>query len=326
MDSDWRPSCSLEQVRSRAQLLRKIRVFFAAKEVLEVETPLLCHGIGSDPNLDFFTARCNGPPGGERLYLQTSPEFAMKRLLAAGSGSIYQICKAFRNGEAGRFHNPEFTLLEWYRAGFDLSALMDEVTELLQYLGDAIPSWQHAERHSYSELFQRYTGLDALNFSAEAYRQCAIERQLPEAAAICGNEYVLWLDLLFSHLVQPHLGQQALCLVYDYPACQSSLARLKPGQPKLTERVEIFVRGVELGNGFYELTDAEEQERRFIEEIELRRRQGLPLTVPDRRLLAALKSGLPDCAGMAIGLDRLLMLLTGSSHIDAVLAFPIVRA
>jgi lysyl-tRNA synthetase class 2 len=326
MDPEWRPSCSLQQLRKRAQLLQKIRAFFAAKDVLEVETPLLCHGIGSDPHLDFFTAHYNGLPGGETLYLQTSPEFAMKRLLAADSGAIFQICKAFRNGEAGRFHNPEFTLLEWYRPGFDLPALMDEITEMLQYLGDAVPSWRYAERHSYSDLFRRYTGLDALNFSASAYRQGALRLGLPDAERLCGEDHALWLDLLFSHRVQPHLGQQALCLVHDYPACQSSLARLKPGQPKLTERVEIFAQGVELGNGFYELADAEEQQRRFVLEIETRRRQGLPITVPDERLLAALKSGLPDCAGMAIGLDRLLMLLTGSIHIDAVLAFPAGRA
>lgn len=326
MASEWRPSCSVQQLRLRAQLLQKIRAFFSSKEVLEVETPLLCHGIGSDPNLDFFTAHSTGAPGGETLYLQTSPEFAMKRLLASGSGSIYQICKAFRNGESGRFHNPEFTLLEWYRVGFDLSALMDEITELLRYLGNDKPAWQQTERHSYAELFHRYTGLNALDFFPEAYLQCATQQGLPEAEALCGGDHVMWLDLLFSHLVQPHLGKQTLCLVYDYPACQSSLARLKPGQPKLTERVEVFARGVELGNGFYELADAKEQERRFEEEIAQRRRKGLPVTEPDRRLLAALQSGLPDCAGMAIGLDRLLMLLSGCEHIDAVLAFPAGRA
>lgn len=326
MATDWQPSASLQHLRRRAQLLQKIRAFFAVKDVLEVETPLLCHGIGSDPNLDFFTTFYSSPPHEQTLFLQTSPEFAMKRLLAAGSGSIYQICKAFRNGEAGRYHNPEFTLLEWYRVGFDLSALMDEITELLQYLGEGIPFWQQAERYSYSELFQRYTGLDALTFSLDAYRQGAAHLELLDAERLCGEDHALWLDLLFSHRVQPYLGQDALCLVYDYPARQSSLARAKPGQPELVERVEIFIRGVELGNGFYELTDAEEQERRFTAEIETRRRLGLPITTPDRRLLAALQSGLPDCAGIAIGLDRLLMLLNDCAHIDAVLAFPIGRA
>ncbi|MGR8933540.1 MAG: EF-P lysine aminoacylase EpmA [Gammaproteobacteria bacterium] len=326
MAADWRPNCSLQQLQNRAQLLQKIRAFFTAKGVLEVDTPLLCHGIGSDPNLDFFSTRYHIAPEGETLYLQTSPEFAMKRLLAAGSGSIFQICKAFRNGESGRFHNPEFTLLEWYRVGFDLSALMDEVTELLRYMGEDSPAWQQVERYAYSDVFRRYTGLNALDFSPKAYLQCAVRQGLPEAEALCGGDHVMWLDLLFSHLVQPHLGQQALCLIYDYPACQSSLARFKPGQPLLTERVEIFVRGVELGNGFYELADVQEQERRFEEEIGQRRCKNLPVTQPDRRLLAALQEGLPDCAGMAIGVDRLLMLLGGCEHIDAVLAFPVASA
>lgn len=326
MAADWQPGCCLQHLRSRAQMLQKIRAFFAARDVLEVETPLLCRGIGSDPHLDFFTSLYKSSPHEQTLYLQTSPEFAMKRLLAGGSGSIYQICKAFRNGEAGRYHNPEFTLLEWYRVGFDLSALMDEIAELLQYVGGDCLPWRHVERHAYSELFTRYTGLDALDFSPDAYRRGAERLELPDAERLCGEDHALWLDLLFSHCVQPYLGQESVCLVYDYPSCQSSLARLKPGQPKLSERVEIFVQGVELGNGYYELVDADEQERRFIAEIEIRRKQALPLTAPDRRLLAALQSGLPDCAGIAIGLDRLLMLLTGSEHIDAVLAFPIGRA
>lgn len=326
MSPDWQPSCSLQHLRNRAQMLQKIRAFFAARDVLEVETPLLCRGIGSDPNLDFFTSVYKSSPQEQSLYLQTSPEFAMKRLLAAGSGSIYQICKAFRNGEAGRYHNPEFTLLEWYRVGFDLSTLMNEIAELLQYLGGESLPWQQVERYSYSDVFHRYTGLDALDFSPDAYRHGAARLGLSDAERLCGENHVLWLDLLFSHCVQPYLGQLSICLVYDYPSCQSSLARLKPGQSTLCERVEIFVQGVELGNGYYELIDAEEQERRFTAEIEMRRCQGLPFTMPDKRLLAALKSGLPDCAGIAIGLDRLLMLLTGSEHIDSVLAFPISRA
>lgn len=326
MHCDWRPSCSLKLLRLRAQLLQKIRAYFAAKGVMEVETPLLCHGIGSDPNLDFFTTQYHFAPRAETLYLQTSPEFAMKRLLASGSGSIYQICKAFRNGEAGRFHNPEFTVLEWYQINFDLAALMDEIVALLQYLGGDSPYCRQAQRLTYCEVFRRHTGLDALTFSVESYRHCASHHNLPEAGELCGDNHVLWLDLLFSHLVQPHLGQQGICLVYDYPACQSSLARLKPAQPMLSERVEIFLRGMELGNGYYELADAEEQQRRFNAEIATRQKLNLPPTVADQRLLAALQSGLPDCAGVAIGLDRLLMALGDCEHLDAVIAFPLARA
>jgi lysyl-tRNA synthetase class 2 len=326
MSPDWRPSCTVQQLRQRAQLLQDIRTFFADKGVLEVETPLLCRSIGSDPNVDFFTSQCCTPPHIETFYLQTSPEFAMKRLLAAGSGSIYQICKAFRNSEVGRFHNPEFTMLEWYRVGFDLPALMDEIADLLLYVSGDNARWRNIERISYSAVFHRHTGLDALKFSPEAYAQCALQRGVPEAAELCGDDHAVWLDLLFSHLIQPHLGRPGITLVYDYPACQSSLARSKPDQPELSERVEVFVAGVELGNGYFELADTEEQERRFLQEIDLRRNRGLPPTVPDQRLLAALQSGLPACAGMAIGLDRLLMLLHGSEHIDTVLAFPANRA
>ena len=324
MTENWQPACSLESLRQRARLLSEIRAFFAERGVLEVETPLLCHAIGTDPQLDFFTTLYGKPPVQENLFLQTSPEFAMKRLLAAGSGSIYQICKAFRNGEAGRYHNPEFTLLEWYRVGFSLSQLMDEVDELISQLfaGRLKPS----QRHTYQALFEQHTGLDPLAFSYPDYCAYANANGLPEAAALCGHDHALWLDFLFSHQVQPHLGNNALCLVHNYPACQSSLARLSQDQPNTTERVELFINGIELGNGYFELSDALEQESRFDREIKVREQLGLPTPAKDKRLIAALDAGLPDCAGIAIGLDRLLMVLVSLDHIDEVLAFPIGRA
>lgn len=306
-------------------MLAEIRQFFADRAVLEVETPLLSHSIGTDPHLAFFTTEYDLLPARQTLFLQTSPEFAMKRLLAGGSGCIYQIGKAFRNGESGRFHNPEFTMLEWYRVGFSLSQLMDEIAELISHLFRLRPL-QETQRVSYQEILFSCTGLDPLVFSYPDYCAYALQSELSEAVAICGHDHALWLDFLFSHKVQPHLGHDALCMVYGYPACQSSLARINEHNALITDRVEVFINGVELGNGYHELTDADEQNQRFDKELAVRQQQKLPLSVKDRRLIAALASGLPHCSGMAIGLDRLLMLLSGSKSIDEVLSFPIHRA
>lgn len=326
MAADWQPAVELRQLRQRAQLLAGIRQFFAERGVLEVETPLLCHATGTDPNLDFFASRFNTGVQPETLFLQTSPEFAMKRLLAAGSGSIYQICKAFRNGEAGRFHNPEFTILEWYRVGFGLPQLMDEVADLLKpLLSPALPNLAVMQT-GYRQLFLDATGLDPLVFDRSGYRQFAVVNAYPEADDLCGDDHALWLDFLFSHRVQQAMPPDTICLVYDYPAIQSSLARVHPGDPRLAERFEVFVNGMELGNGFFELADASEQAARFEREIAYRRRHGLAAVDKDERLLAALRAGLPDCSGVAIGLDRLLMLAGACAHIEQVLAFPFARA
>jgi len=317
-------------------MLAEIRQFFADRSVLEVETPLLSHSIGTDPHLEFFTTEYLSPgmvcmpeacqeQARQSLFLQTSPEFAMKRLLAAGSGSIYQIGKAFRNGESGRFHNPEFTMLEWYRVGFTLPQLMDEIAELIGGLFSG-QSLQETQRVSYQDVFASFTGLDALVFSSQDYCAYARESGLSEAVDICGHDHALWLDFLFSHKVQPHLGENALCMVYGYPACQSSLARINEHNRMTTDRVELFINGIELGNGYYELVDAKEQGGRFDKELAIRQQQKLPASVKDLRLIAALESGLPDCSGVAIGLDRLLMLLSGSASIDDVLSFSIHRA
>ena len=307
-------------------MLADMRRFFAERSVLEVETPLLGQGIGTDPQLEFFTTEYSLPPLQQTLFLQTSPEFAMKRLLAAGSGSIYQICKAFRNGESGRFHNPEFTMLEWYRVNFNLPQLMDEVADLIMVLFNGRKPLQATQRLAYQDIFISFTGLDPLVFSYQDYCAFALNNRLPEAVDICGRDHAIWLDFIFSHKIQPHLGENALCMVYGYPACQSSLARINEHNSLITDRVELFIDGIELGNGFYELADAQEQGRRFDEEIAIRQQRKLPVTVKDERLIAALKTGLPECSGIAIGLDRLLMLLSNSAAIGDVLGFPIDRA
>ncbi|MGZ8227153.1 MAG: EF-P lysine aminoacylase EpmA [Methylococcaceae bacterium] len=326
MQNDWRPTCNLEILHLRAQMLSEIRRFFSERSVLEVETPLLSHCIGTDPQLAFFTTEYSLPPRQQTLFLQTSPEFAMKRLLAAGSGPIYQIGKVFRNGESGRFHNPEFTMLEWYRVGFTLAQLMAEIAELVKALFNGRKALKPAQIISYQELFVRYTRLNPLVFSHQDYCDFAINNQLSEVVEFCGNDHSMWLDVIFSHKVQPFAGENSLCLVYGYPACQSSLARINEHNPLITDRVELFINGIELGNGFYELTDAAEQDRRFNEEIGIRQQRGLPVSVKDERLVAALQAGLPTCSGIAIGLDRLLMLLSDSASIDDVLAFSIDKA
>jgi lysyl-tRNA synthetase class 2 len=312
-------------LRRRAELLRKIRRFFAEREVLEVETPLLSHGTVTDPHLSVFSVG-GGSDGSSRLFLQTSPEFAMKRLLAAGSGSIYQICKAFRRDESGRFHNPEFTLLEWYRVGFGLDELIEETDALLQILSENIRPLAASEHLSYRESFLRHAGIDPLDAGFADFAGCAASHGLQEAEAICGTDRSIWLDLLFSHLVQPHLGRGRFTFVRDFPAILPSLARFKPDDERLVERVEVFLDGLELGNGFFELCDPLEQEYRFERDIAARIDAGLPVPEKDRRLLDALKAGLPDCAGIALGIDRLLLGLHRLDAIADTLAFPLAKA
>lgn len=327
-ESRWKPVCSLDQLRQRAELNARIRQFFAQRGVLEVETPLLGqHGV-TDPGLQPFTTvfKLPGQSEGRSLYLQSSPEYAMKRLLAAGSGAIYQICKAFRNEESGRQHNPEFTLLEWYRTGFSLTDLMQEAEDLVGALAVGALPLRPPERIRYVDAFSRHLGLDPLIATPADFALVAEAWGLPEAAGLCGEDRAVWLDLLFSYFVQPHLDQERVTCVHHYPACLPSLARADPADGRLVERVEVFLSGMELGNGFHELTDAGEQERRFDRDLQQRQRQNLPLPAKDERLLQALRAGLPDCSGMALGLDRLLMALTGRLSLDEVLAFPVDRA
>ena len=318
--SDWRPTIELDTLRRRARLLAEIRAFFAERDVLEVETPLLSSATVSDLHLS--SLRCVASlPGGERtLFLQTSPEFAMKRLLAAGAGAIFQLCKAFRNDESGRRHNPEFTMLEWYRPGFDHHDLMDEMDDLLQRVLGCEP----AERLTFGTAFELHVGIDPhradLGALAGAAERCGID--LADADLQRDD----WLHLLLSHGVEPHLGVGRPTFLYDYPASQAALARIRPGDPPVAERFEVYVDGVELANGFHELTDAAEQRRRFEQDLEQRRDSGLEAPPLDERLLAALESGLPSCAGVALGIDRLMMAALGCEHIDQVLTFPIARA
>jgi lysyl-tRNA synthetase class 2 len=323
--ADWRPTAGPAALQARAALLSAVRAFFAAAGVLEVETPLGAAAAATDPALQPLLTRYTGPgcPRGCTLYLQSSPEFAMKRLLAAGSGPIYQICKAFRDGEAGGRHNPEFTLLEWYRPGFDLPALMSEVAALVRHCL-AVPQLAE-QRISYRELFLQHLDLDPLDTDAAQLRAVATAR-IPGTAALQLPDRDAWLDLLLSTLIEPALGDGQLTFVYGYPASQAALARLDPADPRVAARFELYYRGMELANGFHELSDPAEQRARFVADNAARRAAGCDELPIDERLLAALAHGLPDCAGVALGLDRLLMQQLGAERIEQVLAFPVDRA
>ena len=319
---DWRPGAALGDLRERARILQRIRAFFAAREIWEVETPTLSTAALSSPAIDSFVTRYTGPghANGVDLYLHTSPEFPMKRLLAAGSGSIYQLCKVFRQGEAGRRHNPEFTLLEWYRPGLDHHALMDEVEALVATI---LVLEGRAERLSYRDAFLQFAGIDPLAASIEELRATA--QRLGIMGFDAGEERDGWLDLILSHSVEPNLGRDGLCFLTDYPASQAALARLNPANPAVAERFELYYRGVELANGFHELGDSAEQRKRFESELADRAAQGRETPPLDEWLLAALQSGLPECSGVALGVDRLVMLALGADSLEQVIAFGIER-
>jgi len=308
----WRPEAGLTELRARAVLLAQLRAFFAARDILEVETPLLCSYPVTDPNVVPMTS-------GER-WLQTSPEYAMKRLLAAGSGPIYQVCKAFRAGEAGASHNPEFTMLEWYRPGFELPQLMAEVGELMA----AVLERDSYRVVSYREIFCEQLQLDPFSASDAELEACVRShidyRPGPEPRD-------LWLDLLLSHVIEPRLTTEGLLFVHDYPASQAALARLREDASGCyAERFELYVDGVELANGYCELTDAAEQRCRFEHDNQLLQARGQPPRPLDEWLLQALQSGLPMCSGVALGVDRLLQAKLGLAQLREGLSFPWERS
>ncbi|KUJ82831.1 EF-P lysine aminoacylase GenX [Microbulbifer flavimaris] len=312
----WQPTASIQALHQRAALLADIRRFFAERSVLEAEVPTLSHRATSDPHIDSITALCTGEP----VYLATSPEFGLKRLLAAGFGDCYYLGKAFREGEAGGRHNPEFTMLEWYRVGWDDRRLMEEVGELLsQVLGIG-----NIRSLSYRELFQHHLQLDPHRASDEELQECA-RREVELSFVPASRDECL--DLLMSHRLEPAMGD-GITLLHDFPASQAALARVETdetGTP-VARRFEAYVAGLELANGYWELTDAQEQQRRFEADHRYRAMQKLHVYPFEERLVAALEAGMPECAGVALGVDRLLMLAGGYQRIEEVIAFPIERA
>jgi elongation factor P--(R)-beta-lysine ligase len=318
--TDWQPTATRAALERRAAMLASARAFFAERKLLEVDTPIMVNAPVTDIHIHSAEVRLRRH-GGDRMFLHTSPEYAMKRLLASGSGDIYQICHVVRGRERGRQHNAEFTLIEWYRLGFTLDELMDEVQALVFTLLATPVSERRAERLSYREVFQRELSLDPFTASLEALAQACGELGFQRSA---GRDELL--DLLMGSRIGPALGRDQLTFVYGYPASQAALARLDPRDPAAALRFELYRGGIELANGFHELASATEQRARFEADREERKRRGLPAHAPDERLLAALEAGLPDCTGVALGFDRLVMLATGASHIDEVLSFPVERA
>lgn len=311
----WRPTAAAAQLKERARLLQAIRDYFSDRGVMEVETPLISAAGNTDPEIQSIRTDTGA-------YLRTSPEFALKRLLASGSGDIFELGRVFRSGESGPNHNPEFTMLEWYRTGINYHQLMDEVAQLVRHCGHGKFTRWREERLSYRQLFLRHLDIDP--FTADIRLLSATAKK--NGISDIDLERRQWLDLLISFVIQPALPEKCLTFVYDFPAEQAALARINPGEPPLAERFELYLGCTELANGYQELTDASEQRRRFDAENTERQKRGLSVYEVDRHLIAALEHGMPECAGVALGVDRLLMAIGSHESMSKVTAFPFSRA
>jgi lysyl-tRNA synthetase class 2 len=314
--NQWQPSAEILTLRERAKMLAAVRAFFAERGVMEVDTHCLSQAAVSDPFIDSLDVVFSTHPGDDeqRYYLQSSPEYAMKRLLAADSGPIYQLAKAFRNGEVGRLHNPEFTMLEWYRPRFSSEQLMDEVQALVTVVLGPL----HWERLSYRDLFKRFVGvdphqasIDELKALLEPHFECSFTDERKDT----------WLELVMSHLIEPKLIEPVL--VFDFPASQAALAEVVEDDQgvQVAARFELYAGGMELANGYQELRDPVEQAERLEADDKLRNSLGLPRRPLETRLVSALESGIPACAGVALGFDRLMMVKVGASNIKEVIPF-----
>jgi lysyl-tRNA synthetase class 2 len=338
---DFRPSAGWDNLRLRADLLRRTREFFHRHGFLEVETPILSADTVVDRHLDPFcielgrvrethhdtprSVRCTHPTScssPRRLWLQTSPEFCMKRLLAAGAGAIYQITRSFRQGEQGPLHNPEFTIVEWYRPGDG----MDEGMQLLGELCEVLLGRGPAERLSYRRVFQEHVGLDPHTADPEALVSAVSVKGITPPKSLSAEDRDGWLDLLLAGCVGPRLGCERPAILYDYPVGQAALARIRDDDPPVAERFELFVSGIELANGYHELTDAAELRQRNAKNNALRRSDGNAPLPEQSRLLSAMDAGLPHSTGVALGFDRVVMLAAGAKNLGEVTAFPMDRA
>ena len=321
MTLNWQPTATIGTLRERARLIATVRAFFAARGIWEVETPVLGQGGSTDVHLVSLSSLARTDKGQRKLWLQTSPEFHMKRLLAADSGPIFQLAKSFRDGEVGARHNIEFTMLEWYRPGFTLAQLIEETTALVEHVLPQSPG--PVVYYRYRELFHRHLEVDPFTTSLVTLRSLAAERGNMSAQALAEEGRDTCLDLLMGMVIEPTLGQQELSVVVDYPASQAALARRYQDADGewVASRFELYLNGIELANGYDELTDAEEQRQRFDADNAERRRLGLPEVDVDAHLLAALEQGLPASSGVALGLDRLIQLALGKARLEEVLAF-----
>lgn len=322
----WQPSSPISNLLKRAKLIMQVRQFFIDRGILEVETPILSSASVTDVHLSSFHTQCYKPGetahcGGKTMSLITSPEYHMKRLLAANSGPIYQIVKCFRNHEEmSRYHNPEFTMLEWYRIQFDMMQMINEVDDLLQYILDCEP----ADHLSYQNAFQKYLDIDPLIATQEQLVKVVLDLNLGFDAEKEDKDTLL--QFLFTFGIEPHIGQERPVAIYHFPASQAVLAEISREDNRVAKRFEFYYKGIELANGFKELTNAEEQQQRFENDNVIRRYKGLPPQHIDSYFLAALNAGLPECAGVALGLDRLIMLALDAKSIGDVMTFTLENA
>lgn len=329
--NDWRPTAPVEAIHLRARLNALVRGVFAERGVLEVETPVLSRAGNTDPNIAPFRLEFSGRTDGasRTRWLRTSPEFALKRLLAAGIGDCYELGRVFRDGEAGARHNPEFTMLEWYRTGWNHLRLADEVVDLVQRALALAGRNATPQRIAYRDLYLQRIGIDPFTASDDTLRNALGDVRI-DPSGLSRDD---WLDLLMTHRLQPRFAADTLLVVHDYPASQCALARIRAPAPEdaaerppVAERFEVYLGPVELANGYHELVDAAEQRMRFQRDLALRAsRRGMQPPV-DAALLDALEAGLPACAGVALGIDRLLMAMLGTERIADVLAFDFARA
>jgi len=320
-DTNWRPTATLGVLERRARMLRLAREFFAARSIIEVETPALTRSGVSDPHIASLQTRLAARDD-HAFFLHTSPEYAMKRLLAAGAPDIFQVCKVFRDREIGSAHQPEFTMVEWYRLGATLDDMIEETCAFIIAVSE-LPGLS-IDTLAYREIFFDACHIDPLETDADRLADCAgrmIASVTADLRRQIGSDLNAWQNLLMSHIVVPDLAPERLSVIHHFPADQAALARLDPADPELAERFEVFFNGIELANGYRELTDAAEQRRRFNTDKERRRAAGLSIMEPDQALLAALESGLPDCSGVAIGFDRVVMAACGLQHIDQAVSF-----
>ena len=323
---DFRPTASWANLRLCAELLRRVRDFFTERDFLEVQTPLLSADTVVDRHLDPLAVTLPGDPRrpevGRPMWLQTSPEFAMKRLVAAGAKAIYQVARAFRAAEHGPRHNPEFTMVEWYRVGDSMDEGMGLLDDLCQSLLELGP----AQRCSYGEAFARHVGVDPHEADAAALARAAAASGAAPPDSLQVDDRDGWLDLLLVLLVEPHLGQERPVILYDYPASQAALSRLGEADPPVAKRFELYVRGVELASGYDELVDGAVLRRRNTQVNAQRAADGKYVLPEESRLLAAMEYGLPQCTGVALGFDRVVMIAAGAERLADVMAFPADRA
>ncbi len=319
MANKWQPAASFEMLITRARLLEQLREFMAVHGVLEVETPMLVNATVSDPHIESFETAFQYPGrrNKRKLFLHTSPEYAMKKLLASGSGPIYQICRVFRDNEIGKYHNPEFTMLEWYRPGYDHHQLMGELDKLLLEL-----NFKPAQKKTYAEVFKERTDINPHTAELTELQKKAADNGFTAQV----DERSILLDFIFSHCISDNLGHECPVMIYDFPVSQSALSRIKDTDPPVAERFELFINGLEIANGFHELCDASEQKNRFVQDNLKRKKSGKPEILIDEKFIEALKHGLPPCAGVAVGTDRLLMAMNHCTDIHEVIAFPVDQA